>query len=364
MINLRKNEAIGIMILVLSMGAGLFYLASGHLSFFNFFVSQETAVSRELLEEVPGLDLPAEKLYPWWNQPVEEFIQDSVQPENLEPNLTRPLAAVIENHPSSRPQTGLNEAELVYEFLVEGGLTRFLALYFSQVPAEIGPIRSLRSYMVETAAGYDCRLLHIGASPLGYQYLSQFQVDHLDEISRGSYYWRDSQRSRPHNIFTGRDSLPEEARDKHFALLPAGNPDSSKASVSLAVREKADKIEIRYWGGYTVYYLYNEEERNYLRFLGDASRPHLNTAGDQLSARNIIVKYVSTRVIDDIGRLKMELDSQGELLFFQQGALISGYWLKNSGGKTEYYSREGEPLEFLPGSTWIQVVPQNTEVNY
>ncbi len=364
MLNFRKNEVIGIMILVLSLGAGLLYLASGHFPFFNFFASEETAISRELLEEITGLDLPEEKLYPWWNQPVDEFIQDTVQPGNLEPNLTRPLAVVIENHPSSRPQTGLNEAERVYEFLVEGGLTRFLALYFSQVPAEIGPIRSLRSYMVETATGYDSRLLHIGASPLGYQYLSQLQVDHLDEIRRGSYYWRDSERSRPHNLFTGKDSLPEGASEKHFAVLPAGNPDNLKAPVSLAVREKTDEVEIRYWGGYTVYYQYNEEERNYLRFLGNASRPHLNTAGDQLTVRNIIVKYVPTRVIDDIGRLKMELDSQGELLFFQKGTVIPGYWLKNSGGETEYYNREGEPLEFLPGTTWIQVVPLNTEVNY
>ncbi len=364
MFNFHKKEVIAIIILILSLGVGLLYLASGYFPFFNFFASEETAVSRELLEEITDLVLPGEKLYPWWNQPLEEFIQVTVQPGNLEPQLTQPLAVVIENHPTSRPQSGLNEAELVYEFLVEGGLTRFLAFYFSEVPGEIGPIRSLRSYMVETAASYDSRLLHIGASPLGYQYLSQLQVDHLDEISRGSYYWRESERSRPHNLFTGRGSLPEETREKHFAVLSNGKPHNFKAPASLAVREKADEVEIKYWGGYTVYYQYNEDERNYLRFLGDASRPHFSTAGDQLTARNIIVMYVPTRVIDDIGRLKMELDSQGELLFFQKGTVISGYWSKNPKGETEYYNREGKPLEFLPGSTWIQVVPLTTEVNY
>ncbi len=360
--NSLRKEVIAVIILVLVLGAGLLYLTADFFDF-DFFIFREEVLRLEEMEDKTGLDLSGVSSSPGSRQ-LEEFFRATVQPGDLQPGLRRPLAVVIENHPSSRPQTGLNEADLVYEFLVEGGITRFLAFYFSRVPQEIGPIRSLRSYMVETASGYDSRLLHIGASPLGYQYLSQLQVENYDEISRGSYYWRESDRSRPHNVYTGSDSLPQHVREKYFAVLPAANPAEEKTSENRSEFESAPEIEIRYWGGYTVCYHFAEESGAYLRYLGDASRPHLDTTGKQLAAENIIVKYVPTRVIDDVGRLRMELDSQGELLFFQKGTATSGYWLKDSQGETEYYNRKGEPLEFLPGRTWIQVVPLNAEINY
>ena len=101
----------------------------------------------------------------------------------------RPMAIMIENHRLARPQTGLNEANIVYEIPVEGGITRFMGIY-NKIPGVVGPIRSCREYFVDRALEVSALYVHCGGSPKGYQYLASSHIFSIDEIKIGKVFQR------------------------------------------------------------------------------------------------------------------------------------------------------------------------------
>jgi hypothetical protein len=273
----------------------------------------------------------------------------------------RAVAASIENSPAARPQSGLSEAEIVYEFMLEGGITRFLAIFWPEVPEKIGPIRSARPALVKTAQAYDALFLHAGASPHGFALLAVNDILHLDQIYKSQYYWRSSKRSAPHNLYSGEEPLKEYLTD----LSEKEYPDQFEfltASV-LSDFKKAENISIDYWGSYEVLYEYNSLENSYLRFLNNKDNPHLVESGEQLKAKNIIVQHAITSTKDDEGRQDIDLKSGGKMQLFRDGLVISGSW-ENNDGQITYLDAAGDEIEINPGQTWIQVVPNGTEITY
>jgi hypothetical protein len=273
----------------------------------------------------------------------------------------RAVAVSIENAPAARPQSGLKEAEIVYEFMLEGGITRFLAIFWPEVPEKIGPIRSARPALVKTAQAYDALFLHAGASPHGFALLAVNDILHLDQIYKSQYFWRSSKRNAPHNLYSGEeplknylDNLSEKEYPDQFNFLTAS---------VLSDFEKAENISIDYWGSYEVLYEYNSLENNYLRFLNNKDNPHLVESGDQLKAKNIIVQEAITSTKDSEGRQDIDLESGGKIYFFRDGLVIKGSW-ENNNGEIIYLNAAGNEIEINPGQTWIQVVPNGTEITY
>lgn len=275
----------------------------------------------------------------------------------------RGVMVSVENSPQARPQTGLEDALIVYEFLVEGGITRFLAFYWPELPQKVGPIRSVRPYFIKTALEYDALLLHAGASPMGFNMLNRVEIEHLDQIFKGSYYWRSSDRNPPHNLYTGGFKI-KPYLNKITGIEYKPRFSFQKVSFIQSDSIKASNIFIDSWGDYQVIYKFSESENLYYRFLGDRDYPHLTTSGKQLTAKNIIVQYVPTRVIDDVGRLEMELEGKGEALIFRDGIVIKGYWEKRENNWTTYYDDNGEEVFLTPGKTWIQIIPTSSFVIY
>ena len=228
---------------------------------------------------------------------------------------------IIENSPYSRPQSGLEEASIVYEFLVEGGITRFLALYWDKIPEKIGPVRSARPYFIEIAREYDALLLHAGASPEGFAILAEGQVAHLDQIYNGQYYWRSSDRRAPHNLYTGSKRI-ERYLDQMIGQEYSERFDFQPVSFIKPTDEKADFIRIPYWGGTYIIYRYNKEENLYYRYYGFMETPHLLDNNKQITANNIIIQYTNTRAVDAEGRLEIELEGSGAALMFKDGVVI------------------------------------------
>jgi len=273
----------------------------------------------------------------------------------------RAVAVSIENSPAARPQSGLNEAKLVYEFMLEGGITRFLAIFWPEVPEKIGPIRSARPALVKTAQSYDAVFLHAGASPDGFAILAVNDILHLDQLYKSQYFWRSSKRSAPHNLYSGEeplknylDNLAEKEYPEQFNFLTAS---------VVSDFEEAENISIDYWGPYKVLYEYISLENNYLRFLNSRDNPHLVENGDQLKAKNIIVQYVKTSTKDREGRQDIDLKSGGKMKLFRDGLVIKGSW-ENNDNQITYFNTAGEEIELNRGQTWIQVVPNSTEVTY
>src|SRR5690554_5162744 len=137
-------------------------------------------------------------------EPKEKYPLTGLEVEDNDMNLDyRVLGVMIENSISARPQSGVIQADVVYEILSEGTITRFLALFHSQKPKRIGPVRSARTYYVQLAKGYDAIYSSAGGSPGG---LKLVQSDYIDDISGlaydGRYFTRSSDRYAPHNLYT------------------------------------------------------------------------------------------------------------------------------------------------------------------
>lgn len=277
-------------------------------------------------------------------------------------SLPRPVMVTIENSPAARPQAGLEDASIIYEFLAEGGITRFLALYYEKFPKKIGPVRSTRPYFIEKAIEYDALLIHAGASPLGWHMLANRDIDHVDQIRIQKYFWRNSSRRAPHNLYTGADSFKDYFSKQNPVEIKKRFPSRMVSFVDESQANMTEEINIKYWGGYTVDYKYNRQRGNYLRFINGV--PHLTESGKKLYAHNIFIQYVDTKVKDDAGRLEMKLEGSNKALLFKDGLVFQGQWVKEKDQPTHFLDGRGNKMTINPGQTWIQVVPTKTKIRY
>src|SRR6185369_4571690 len=120
----------------------------------------------------------------------------------------RPVNAVmIENSEFARPQSGLDQAGVVFEAVAEGGITRFLTLFQDTNTAYLGPVRSVRPYYIQWALGFDAAIAHVGGSPEALSAMKSWSVKDLDQFANGSYFQRVNNRDAPHNVYTSTDQL-------------------------------------------------------------------------------------------------------------------------------------------------------------
>ncbi len=274
----------------------------------------------------------------------------------------RLVMAIIDNNEAANPQAGLDKASIVYEFPVEGGITRFLALFYDQLPHRIGPIRSARTYLIEKAYEYSAVLMHSGASPNGYELLAFSNIFTFDEFYHSFLYWREEDREAPHNLYTGWPYL-----QYHLTEVPYKN--FSPRFPFLAMNIFADpgdgrgcEIEIAFAANNKVLYKYQLRDGYYNRFVND--QLHLTDANESLKIDNLVIQFVESSVIDKEGRLDIPLIGSGSAIVFRDGVAIEGIWLKVGPGWTNYLDSRGRLIGFNPGATWIEIVPINREVKY
>ena len=278
-----------------------------------------------------------------------------------------PLGVMVENLVDARPQVGLDRADIIYEALAEGGISRFLALYLTQDAEAIGPVRSTRHYFVYAAAEYNAALVFVGASPIGYAALAATGIRTVNESMGDPGVWRSARRSAPHNAYTG----TVEARAAADSLGPGGpgswGPLIFKDPLVLATGEPATGISIRYppLGWYDVDYTYDPETNRYLRVM-DGYRHRDQFTGEQLAATQVIIQVVPDEVIDREGRLDLVQTGEGRAYYFVDGVMIEGTWTKASyGSRTLFWDTAGNLVRFNPlGTTWIQLVPPEARLKF
>ncbi|MDD2401202.1 MAG: DUF3048 domain-containing protein, partial [Clostridia bacterium] len=212
----------------------------------------------------------------------------------------RVLAVIIDNAVEARPQAGLDQADVVMEFPVEGGLTRFVAIISNDNVNLIGPVRSARPYFIEVGEEYRGILVHAGGSNESIRILENDTMDHLDEIY-GNFkvktaFWRIPDRAMPHNLYTTSDTLRRTSKNLSFDNLLMQPPYRK-----LYIEDKEDKevkgekihdINIYYSNkNCTASFVFDEGIRAFKRFTAD--KPHTNPFGQQLITPNVVVQYVS-----------------------------------------------------------------------
>lgn len=282
-----------------------------------------------------------------------------------------PVGVVIENLVSARPQAGLDRANLVYEALAEGGITRFLAIYASGEEIEkIGPVRSARSYFLDWAKELDLLYVHVGGSPDALRNITAYQVKDLNQFFNSGYFWRDQERLKKgipseHTLYTSSELMARALRDTKAPLIGDYEGWSFVDDPPLADRPSEEKkVTINFSTfRYKVDYLYDRQTNTYERRQGE--EPHLMENGTGIRVKNIAVQYVPTRLADAEGRLSMTTIGEGPAVVFRNGEVMNATWKKSSrDDRTMFFDDDGRELIFVSGTTWIEIVPDDREVIY
>jgi hypothetical protein len=294
-------------------------------------------------------------------------------PEKLD---RRPLAIKISNNARVRPQAGLNDADIVYEHITEGGITRFTAIFYGGDAAKIGSIRSGRLIDLEIPIMYDAAFAYSGSSiELHWMFARSIFFDRV--ISTGFAHGGFERISDPNNpdqrfedtLFTNtlilHRILEERQQDNapNFANGLAFHPEPPEGGIEVRA------VEISY-PATDVYWSYAPGRGGYQRWSDGI--PHLDAnGGAQLLFQNIVVikaPHLYTEIIEDSGgshSIQIQIWGEGQALLYRDGLKYEGVWRREDNRyMLTFFTEEGELLPLAPGKTFFEVVPEDFERIY
>ncbi len=277
----------------------------------------------------------------------------------------RAFGVMVENSNAARPQTGLYQADVVYEVLVEGRITRQLAFYHSHQPDRIGPVRSARDYFIFLNNGYDAIHTSAGGSPGALDLAERGEVAFISALNYdGQFFSRSTDRSAPHNMFTTYEDLEGAAEHIGFDVEdrePPALPFMEELDDSLSEIE-AFTVDINYGSSTNnVRFEHDEEVGGYIRSVGGERVDDMET-GEHVAPRNLFIVETTHRVIDDQGRRDIDIETGGNAYLIHDGSVIEAEWENVDGVILPF--KDGEPLDFLPGQTWINLVESLDDISF
>lgn len=330
-------------------------------------------------------------------------------------NTRRPIVQMIENHLDARPESGLSRADVVYEAVAEGGITRFAAVFYCNTAAQkvkTAPLRSARVYFINMAAGYGTEpiFLHQGGAnsfcsdcPGGVKPRSEINptVDAyalLDKLGwrngshgndmdggfnigfpivvRDQYRLSSTPAAWEHSVVADLDEVYKEASKRGFNFK---GPDGTAWTKGYTKWEFADgkgvsnptatDIKFNFWAsmsGYDVEWKYDAATNTYKRFNG--GQPHIDWEFDkpQLTASNVVIMFAKeTGPVDTEKHLFYQVTGSGNAIVFQNGQAIKGTWSKDAALDREvFYDDNRKEIPMVRGETWVEIVPALNTVSY
>jgi hypothetical protein len=274
----------------------------------------------------------------------------------------RPVAVMIDNEGTKPlPQGGIDKAQVVYEAVVEFGITRIMAVFWNVNPDMIGPVRSARHYFLDYSMEHDAIYIHVGWSPMAERDIEKFGINNANGVKNGGWIFFDITND-PYNwqdTYTSMDKILQYAKS-------AGYSQKTERTV-FRYREEfrapeegmnAEHIELVY-SSYTCGYEYNSETGMYKRYR--VGKPHMERVSEkQLECANIIIQKVRNYTIegDNEGRQHLETVGKGTGYYITCGKAIEIEWSKNSRTEpTMYKDASGNEIILNPGRTWVQIMP-------
>lgn len=275
----------------------------------------------------------------------------------------RPVTGImIENSPESRPQSGLYQADMVYEAIAEGGITRFLAVYQESQPDRIGPIRSARPYYVDYIAGLDGSFGHVGGSPEALQDIKTLNIKDLDQFYNADAYSRISGKAAPHNVYSDFSKLNALNTSKGYTsskftgfVRKADVPQTPTASsISLILSGPR----------YDAQFNYDQASNSYLRSQAGAAHKDEPT-GKQINPK-VVVALVTNKANDPDGyHTDYSTVGSGKVFVFQDGIVSEGTWTKaDRKASMQLSDMNGLPLKLNAGQTWLTLVASANDVRF
>ena len=376
-------------LLVLVIFVVVAYGLSASISYSFFSKVSKTSLSSDLATSLPG--------------PSSVFEEDPNEPRTEECPLDgkmhtkkarehwekrRPLAVMIENHSESRPQSGLSSADIVYEAVAEGGITRFMAMFYCNLSdTQVGPVRSARTYFLDWTSEYDPLYAHVGgantpgpADALGQ--MVRYGIKSLNQFGIGfPTYWRDYQRlghpvATEHTMYSTTQKLWAVGEKREWTNVDEDGVSWDKNFSPWKFKddkggESASAPTVNFWdsqSNYRVEWNYDSSCNCYLRKNG--GEPHLDLNNNkQLAVKNIVVQLQRESNANDGYEGNVHLlygtVGNGKALIFQDGKVIEGKWQKVSRtSRSRYLDSRGKEIEFNRGLIWIQTVPEGSKISY
>ena len=314
----------------------------------------------------------------------------------------RPLAVMIENHPEARPQSGLSEADVVFEAIAEGGVTRFMGIFYCGVQrfdTTLAPVRSARTYFIDWASGFNRPLyVHVGGANLpgpadalgqlsdygwvGENDLNQFSIGYPTFV-RDYNRVEGKEVATEHTMVSTTEGLWEVgeergwtnlSRERKYGRKTIGGDDWQDDFEPWAFQDsqpeagQVREIAYDFWSGYgdySVRWEFDADSNSYKRFMGGESHIDLNN-NKQIQAANVIVLLTTEKgPIDEKKHLLYGTTGSGDALLFKNGEVEEVTWTKKTRtDELDFVDDRGKQVPLARGLTWISVVSKDTEVTY
>jgi hypothetical protein len=330
-------------------------------------------------------------------------------------NTRRPIAMMIENHVDARPESGLSRADIVYEAVAEGGITRFVGIFYCGASAEAvqaAPLRSARVYFINLAAGYgtDPIYLHQGGAnnicsdcpggvksrtqidpsvntitlfdklgwqggPMGNNFDGGYNIG-FPIVVRNQYRLSSTPAAWEHAVVVDLDLVWAEAAKRNFGYKDEAGIAWTKGFRKWLFQDgktvsspSATDIKFNFWdsmAGYDVEWKYDAATNSYLRYNGGSAHIDWELDKPQLSAKNVAIMFATEKgPVDTELHMLYTVTGTGKALVFQNGEVIEGTWKKATALDREvFYDKTGSEIQMVRGQTWVEVVPAQNKVTY
>lgn len=375
----------------------ILYLISAVASYFIFTAVKKTSlqtetVSSPLPKDASGKTVFDENLPKTEPCPLTGQLFSKPQREWWEAH--RPLGIMIENHTEARPQSGLSAADIVYEAVAEGGITRFLAIFYCQDGGMVGPVRSARTYFLDFITEYGDKPLyaHVGgantpgpANALGQ--ISDYGWVGKNDLNQFSLnyptFWKDTERltkngqqvATEHQMYSTTDKLWKVAAERNLTNVDEDGKAWNKTFIPWQLKDDAKEAEkgvkspsFEFWEGYKdflVKWEYDKLTNTYKRLNGGV--PHLDKDNEKrITAKNIVIVFMTERSLNDEEKhLLYTTKGRGRALFFFDGNVVEGSWDKaDRTSRMKFTDVSGKAVKLNSGQIWIEVLPTGNEVVY
>jgi len=396
--------------ILLALGLYLISTGGSFAAFANLGTIDKITSPKEVVDDQAGEDIGARSFSGPRDQacPINGAMYTREQREIWEQR--RPLMVMIENHKDSRPQSGLSRADVIYEAVAEGGITRFMAVYYCQATEpyetkyDLGPVRSARTYFLDLASEYSDYPLyvHVGGahcSEEGGYCTTDKRAQALEQIS--AYGWLDpdhrsdmnqfaldysqcrrepertgESRATEHTMYCDTTALWQKAQSRGLAAKGDYGGSWDDNFVSWSFKDEAEpqergsvnQISFDFWEGYSDYSVewdYDSATNSYKRKNG--GQPHVGfVTGEQLSAKVVIAQFVAEiGPVDKHKHMLYDLIGSGKALIFQDGQVINARWEKDEReARTIFTDVAGKEIKFNRGLIFLEILPKTNQVNY
>ncbi|MGN0344208.1 MAG: DUF3048 domain-containing protein [Lachnospiraceae bacterium] len=288
-----------------------------------------------------------------------------------EETKNRPFAIMLGNTTDALPQYGIGKADVLYECLVEGGLTRLMGIFdnYNDAP-KYGSVRSCRLYYAYIAKEYDAIYAHYGQASNAKSFLNSDAIDNLNGLEGAMdsiMFYRSGDRPAPHNVFTTPEGITAGIEKKGYRTTYADDYtghflfSDGKDPVVLDGKD-AYAMQTSYPNSKT-WFEYDAESGMYKRF--HYKKEHVDgETGEQLTFTNVIFQFIPGRVIDDKGRMEFDTVGSGKGIYFTGGKCEDITWKKDSlESPSLFYDNNGDQLVMNPGKTSICIITTDSADN-